>query len=301
MVDFAHEFTDKAIGEIARAMTKEYSKAGAKIAAEMASQMADYSEGLSVALESGTVDEWLLAHQVEIGRALAIALSVAAIAVAADKMALAMANERVMNVRLENADFMTFVMGAKRMAYSDDDLVGGKKVSDILGDVAVNEQRDMSWNVTKLSTIVVQGMSDGMTVEEIAKRAESVLDMDMRSAMRATRTAMTRAESVGRLEALQKMADGGAKVEKMWVAVHDNRTRASHRYLDGQHVPLGESFVTETGTKIAFPGDPDCPEPSEIYNCRCTIHPWDGDSHRATSLGSLSYEDWLAWKQQKRS
>lgn len=57
-------------------------------------------------------------------------------------------------------------------------------------------------------------------------------------------------------------------VTEVWHASKDDRTRDSHREMDGQEVARGEPFITGNGVPLMFPGDPNGP-PEEIINCRC--------------------------------
>jgi len=88
----------------------------------------------------------------------------------------------------------------------------------------------------------------------------------------------------------------GIELEKMWIAVLDNRTRHSHRQLDGVHVPLDETFPNE----CRYPGDPAGP-PEEVYNCRCSIvanikgfefDASDLSQRYHEKLGDMTYEEW---------
>ncbi|MDG4796915.1 phage minor head protein [Micromonospora sp. WMMD1082] len=83
------------------------------------------------------------------------------------------------------------------------------------------------------------------------------------------------------------------KVDKVWVATHDHRTRHDHRDADGQRVALDGVFMVG-GVPLRFPGDPAAP-PGQVVSCRCTMigvpadeplpaipkHPWP---RRATGL-----------------
>jgi hypothetical protein len=94
-----------------------------------------------------------------------------------------------------------------------------------------------------------------------------------------------RAETVARTEALsslhesqeeafrQAAAKGGVDVRtitRVWHTSGDKRVRDSHRAMKGQSVGLHETFVTPSGARLAYPGDPNGPA-SEIINCRCWV------------------------------
>ncbi|SCL70441.1 Phage Mu protein F like protein [Micromonospora citrea] len=85
------------------------------------------------------------------------------------------------------------------------------------------------------------------------------------------------------------------KLDKVWVATHDERTRDDHRHADGQRVALDGVFMVG-GVPMRYPGDPAAP-PGQTVNCRCTMieveadeplpvvpkHPWPRRD-RATGL-----------------
>jgi hypothetical protein len=56
----------------------------------------------------------------------------------------------------------------------------------------------------------------------------------------------------------------GLTLMKEWVAVVDDRTRQSHLNVNGETIPLDETF----SNGLRFPGDPDAPA-EEVCNCRC--------------------------------
>ena len=82
-------------------------------------------------------------------------------------------------------------------------------------------------------------------------------------------------------------------MEQQWVATLDGRTRHSHRQLDGERIKVGGKF----SNGCRFPGDPQG-QPSEVYNCRCTLisqmvgleHDLSGRS--LAKLDGKSYEEW---------
>ena len=59
----------------------------------------------------------------------------------------------------------------------------------------------------------------------------------------------------------------GAKVQ--WLTSRDGKVRDTHALLEGDVKPHGEPFITASGAKLLYPGDPDGPA-EEIIQCRCT-------------------------------
>lgn len=89
------------------------------------------------------------------------------------------------------------------------------------------------------------------------------------------RTESLRAVSAGRAEAFaQTMEQAGLRpgeVERVWNATRDGRTRDTHRAMNGQVVVgMDTPFVSPSGAKLLFPGDPKAPA-EEVINCRCAV------------------------------
>jgi hypothetical protein len=59
-------------------------------------------------------------------------------------------------------------------------------------------------------------------------------------------------------------------VTKIWRATFDRRTRDTHAGLNGKSVSFDAAFISTSGARLRYPGDPESPG-SEHINCRCTI------------------------------
>ena len=92
-----------------------------------------------------------------------------------------------------------------------------------------------------------------------------------------------RADTIARTEALtslhqaqheatqQGIDKGAVKIEnvtKIWHSAGDSRVRDTHRALNGTKVKFSADFVSPSGARLRFPGDPNAPA-SETVNCRC--------------------------------
>lgn len=130
----------------------------------------------------------------------------------------------------------------------------------------VNTKRDVRWNVAKINAEVTQGILQGESIPNIAKRLGNVLDMNATSAIRNARTTVTSAQNKGRMDMLHNAEDKGVIMKKGWSANIDGRERPSHAALDGDFVGIDEEFANG----LMYPGDPDG-EPEEVYNCRCAL------------------------------
>lgn len=164
-------------------------------------------------------------------------------------------------------------------------------------------QLDVRWNNQQLQSIATQAMLQGKSITEIASDiARTFGEKNRASAIRNARTMMTAAENAGRQYGFERANKIGLDVSQQWVATLDNRTRHSHRLLDGEIRKVGEKF----SNGVRYPGDPNG-EPQEVYNCRCCLigafDYLDNDlsdlSKRHTkNLGNMSYSD---WKNSKKS
>ena len=161
----------------------------------------------------------------------------------------------------------------------------------------LNAPKDKRWNQQHITQQITQGILQGEDIRQIAKRLKNVVGMDKQAAMRNARTAMTGAQNGGRVDAYQRAADMGIKVEKEWLATMDSHTRDSHIDMDGEHVPVDAVF----SNGLEYPGEAGG-DPAEVYNCRCTLIPrvtrtdYSRDKdlrwRREESLGSMSWEEW---------
>lgn len=218
---------------------------------------------------------------------------------AADKMAMAYVNQVPAGVYAEGMNFATYEIEHGAKANTSFTLYNKTTVMelvanepDLLPQAAFDKAKDTAWNSRHVTAAVTQAVLQGKTVPQLAASIAGIAAMDQRAAMKAARTAITSAHSLGKLKGYERAAGMGIGVKKQWLAALDSRTRNSHRHLDGEMVGLDEEF----SNGLKYPGDPDGPG-SEIYNCRCTLVPViDGieydEVERANKLGKMSYEEW---------
>jgi SPP1 gp7 family putative phage head morphogenesis protein len=132
----------------------------------------------------------------------------------------------------------------------------------------------------------------GESIPKIANRMATVVGMEKNSAIRNARTYTTSVENKAKMDRYEEAEDMGINLEKEWMATLDERTRESHRELDGERVANDAPF----SNGLMYPADPSG-DPAEVYNCRCRIVPrikgrqYDR-SGRANKLGNMSYEGW---------
>lgn len=130
-------------------------------------------------------------------------------------------------------------------------------------------QKDIQWNTRQINSQVLQGIVQGESIPDIARRFQTVSLMDRAVAIRNARTMVTGAENRGRIEGYRRAEESGIVLKKEWLATHDSRTRHWHLDLDGAMAEVDEPFYNDYGS-IMFPGDP-AAHPANVYNCRCTL------------------------------
>jgi hypothetical protein len=137
---------------------------------------------------------------------------------------------------------------------------------------AVKRGIDLAFGKKQITKSVTSGILMGSSTSEIASNLRKyIVNMEVDSAIRAARTAVTAAENGGRQASYEKAAEMGIEMEREWLATKDSRTRHWHGIADGQRVGVDEPFVVG-GEKLMFPGDSSLGASGwNIYNCRCAV------------------------------
>ncbi len=148
----------------------------------------------------------------------------------------------------------------------------------------IDIDKDMRWNTKWMSSKLLQGLLNGDSVDEIADsilpeitaktdfsgktvaEITGLIKRNEESAIRNARTMVTGAENAGRLDSYNELASQGVVQNKVWIATADSRTRSTHLSIDGEEVGIDEEF----SNGLECPGDPGG-DPSEVYNCRCSM------------------------------
>lgn len=152
----------------------------------------------------------------------------------------------------------------------------------------LNIPKDKRWNTKQINSSVLQGILQGESMQDIAKRIFPIVDRNASAAIRNARTLVTGAENAGRNDSYKRLEDEGVVMKKVWLATGDERTRAWHLDMDGQEVDPDESFTDGNGNKLKFPGDPSAAAET-VYNCRCSMKTKIIGFRKAD--GSISYVD----------
>lgn len=169
------------------------------------------------------------------------------------------------------------------------------------------QARQFTWGNRRVQSALVQSMIKGESARGLAKRLETAVNMDKVSAIRNARTMLTSCENAGRVEMAIQAEEKGIKLKKVWLATLDERTRESHREMDGVKAKVDEPFVLTNNdgseSKLMFPADPDG-DPEQVYNCRCTIIYDVNDSLKSVDPNIINRRskvgDYDNWKNKRR-
>ena len=163
------------------------------------------------------------------------------------------------------------------------------------------EGQDVLWNTQQIQSVALQGILQGLSIPNLAKKLEEVTDKNHNAAIRNARTMATNVQNAGRQDAFERAQKLGIQMRKTWVATLDGRTRHEHRLLNGQTVDIDDPFEVD-GMEIDYPGDAHAAA-RLVYNCRCTmisqIKGFERDVNKLRNdpdLGDMTYEEWLEAK-----
>lgn len=325
-MDEAHEAVDAEIKEMAKKINAEYREAAKRVTEQLKrglreyerdrrAKSAEYAERISRLTDQTAKDA--LAKEFQAWRDAALAEATAREDLLAkisyeildaDKLAREIVAGRTGEVFSANVAWGTWQvergLGSTCTAWTlyDQDTVARllSENPDLYPVPDLDVQKAWRWNAQHLQSTITQAAVSGSSVDDIAKDLRRVMAMNVRDSIRVARTAMTGAENAGRVNAYQRAQSMGIELEQTWLATLDGRTRLSHRFMDGENVPVNGTF----SNGCRFPGDPSGPA-SEVMNCRCTlvanlksveqnVNTLDGRWSRLPK--GMTYEDWRDMK-----
>lgn len=309
-MDEGHEETEKIIKEITKELNAEYGTAKKDLEEKVNKFFSDLkvkNDRKLSDLQDGKItksqyDDWLRRQLTTGERWKAMRDTIARDLENTDKIASSIINGHMPEVYSTNFNFAAYQVERESMVDTSFTLYNSKTVERLVRDnprllpkskdIPANKQ----WSQQKMKSAIMQGILQGESIDKIARRLMGVTDMHMNVAIRNARTMCTSAQNGGRQDAYERASEMGIDVKNAWMATLDDRTRDSHVLLDGEVVEIGEEF--SNGCK--FPGDPDCGDPAELYNCRCALVPVVAginpalDENRNSKLGDMTYEEWKA-------
>lgn len=334
MSDDFRRFTGRQTGMLTRTIRGVYAQAQQEITEKMERWQKHHAEKdalMRADLKAGKITDeeyrqWMRG-QVFVGKQWADQQKeIAGILVNADREASRLINDGTRAVFVESANHAAYELEKDLGGVVNFSLYDGQTVASLVGRNPelmprrmINGQRAEAWQTRQVSNAIAQGIIQGESIPEIAKRIANDTGMAAEKATtRYARTAMTGAQNAGRQarmeEAEEELESEGIEIRKRWDATLDDRTREAHQKLDGVTIPVDEDFQNEIG-KIAFPGDPSADD-ANVWNCRCTLsyvypgipvnrqrraYRWvegdDGKMHRESYIvGDVTYQEWLEGK-----
>lgn len=286
--DIGHEKTDAMLDALERRLTKEYAQA----VREVDAKVKDYLERFQIKdktkqdqVKRGVItqkeyEQWRIG-QIMIGtRWEELKDEIAHDFNRTNELALEITSDKMIEIYALNHNYGTYLVELGAQVDTSYTLYNRDVVKRILtqnpallpnpGKAVtrrINTGLDVRWNRQTIQSVMLQGILQGKSISKIANDlAKRVGDKDRKSAIRNARTMTTGAENAGRLDSFRRAERMGIKQKKVWMATLDDRTRESHRALDGEERELDEPF----SNGLMYPGDPDG-APAEVYNCRCTM------------------------------
>ncbi len=315
-MDAGHDYTDERIEAIAEQVRSIYAEASAsaeKSLSEWLERFAEKDEERRAAVESGDATKedwqrWRRMQMIQGRRWRAIAEQMAEGFTGANEQAAQIISGELPAIAAENANWGTFSVEKAAGVSTSFALQDAGTIHALLSEaaglsvatVAVNEAADIAWNRKGIQSQITQGIMLGESIPKIAKRMERVGATNKAQAIRWARTFTAAAEGAGRIASYKRAIAMGIKLKHQWEATLDDRTRHSHRQVDGEVREVGERF----SNGCRYTGDPSAPY-SEICNCRCALRPVlegvdQSDSERWSKLPEgMTYEQWKGWKSQE--
>ncbi|PNZ29899.1 phage head morphogenesis protein [Staphylococcus rostri] len=123
----------------------------------------------------------------------------------------------------------------------------------------------------RLRMHITQGVLSGEGYAKVAKAISDDVGVSKAKALRVARTEIGRALSQASLDSAQVVKDNGFNMMKRWFATKDNRTRDTHRHLDGKSIPLNEKFKSSGCVGLAPKLFVGINSAKENINCRCKL------------------------------
>ena len=321
MADEGHILTEKKLSQLEENIRREYEKATNDMRAKLEAYLEKTEAQRKVQeslLKDGKItkkeyQDWCYRHAMigkrweEMQQVLADDLK------HADKIAKSMMKKSMPDIYALNCNYATYRIEHDAEIDTGFTLYNHDTAEYLLGDqrqlmpqpstrkaAQIKANADMQWNKNHIQSAVLQGVLQGESPYDVAKRLQQVGQMNYNSAVRYARTMTTSAQNAGRYESFHRAKDLGVDLTIEWQATLDHRTRHAHRMMHGQRTEVDKPFYTPDGYTIYYPadctGESTAPQ-SEIWNCRCTLLSWvkgfEGDTIKdAPGMDGMSFEEW---------
>ena len=325
MSDYAHRYTDEKLEELEKRITEHYRRVYNELSVIVKNYFKQFEkrdkEQLAL-LNEGKITEfqyqqWRLAQMGRGKRFEAMRDEAAERITKANQIACDYISGKTPDIFAVNRNHMAYGLekeyGNIGFTLYDENTV--KKLiaeqADFLPAPSINVPKDLWWNKQLITAEMTSGILQGEGIGKLADRFMNVTDANRVSAIRNARTFITAAENAGRQDGFNAAAKMGVKVRKQWLATLDNRTRHSHRALDGQIVDYNKPFVSNLGSKMMYPADKNGAVAGDLYNCRCSMKTVEKSGIVAEPIEAkvfnpvtgkeelipkMSYKEWEQWK-----
>lgn len=325
MMDRGHQLTEERLSQLEKRIAKEYRQATAETRKKLEDYLRETEEKRKIQeqlYKAGKITkkeygDWCYRHMMIGARWENMRDTLADDFHNANKIALKLAKGEMPNIYALNGNYATYRIEHDGKIDTSFTLYNHDTAEDLLmherelmpgpstrkqKQIAAN--KDMQWNKQRIQSAVLQGVLQGESPYDVAKRLMNVGQMNYNSAVRYARTMTTNAQNSGRYQAFRRAKGLGVDLTIEWEATLDNRTRHEHRMMHGQRRNVDEPFEID-GVKIMWPGNDKCGSstvPQEyIWNCRCTLLSWvkgfEGDTvKKSPKMGDMTFEEWLDTK-----
>jgi SPP1 gp7 family putative phage head morphogenesis protein len=119
----------------------------------------------------------------------------------------------------------------------------------------------------RLKATILNAASNNLSKADTAKEIKKTWGAISKD--RARLIARTETTTIAGFAQMETAKDFTIKLDKVWIAARDSRTRPDHKTADGKRVKMEEDFDIG-GVKMSHPGDPKGGA-ANCCNCRCTV------------------------------
>lgn len=266
--DFAHEYTDRKIEAIEDKLNSLYSKAMEDCINDLERIEKDLKklerEGATVAKKTELIHRKQRTEKIIEQMAYRIEHI--------NETAVKILNEENLNIYSVNFNYGFYILRRETGLQVDWQMFNEnllKKLVDenenIFNAIAIDEVKDFKKIKREVERAFFSELVRGKGIDEISEAIGKIIDKNHNKLNMIVRTNITRIENAARIDSFKEGEEMGLKLKKTWVATLDNRTRPSHRELNGETVDIDEPF----SNGLQYPAaDGDA---AEVVGCRCTL------------------------------
>jgi HK97 family phage portal protein len=121
----------------------------------------------------------------------------------------------------------------------------------------------------KVRNQLSEGVKNKETIPQLANRIDG-LYLDQIIPNRSTVIARTETHAANAFAAWQAGKASGMTLDKVWLSMHDAKTRPAHVEADEQQVGIDEPFIVD-GDELDYPGD-SSGSAENVIQCRCSMY-----------------------------